>query len=379
MAKADLSDEQRKTLLKVLTDFTSGVKAAGSEAGAAMSFSFLTDRGFEGYAYDHGKHPGLDGSKPLTLLDHLGGNPLLAVVGRGKVSVKDYEDAISGLKKAYESLDEIVKDKLPGEEKEHYAKAKTDFLPLLERLNETTAKLFLPALADGQTALVLDAKWKSKQWSKAMPELEKAMPGPEIGFVFGVSDAASLRKALAEYRVIVNDALVKIRSWPGAEKFAGDFQIPELKSEKTKAGTLYSYPLPEELGMDAQVAPTAGLSDKVAVLTASKEHAERLLARNPLKVEGGPLADLDRPLVAAVYCDWAGIVDALSPWVEWGANEALESQGADMPAKTREGVVRQVRTVLSVLKCYSGASSATTLEDGVLTTHSESVFRDLEK
>ena len=131
--------------------------------------------------------------------------------------------------------------------------------------------------------------------------------------------------------------------------------------------------------MDAQVAPTAGLSDKVAVLTASKEHAERLLARNPLKVEGGPLADLDRPLVAAVYCDWAGIVDALSPWVEWGANEALESQGADMPAKTREGVVRQVRTVLSVLKCYSGASSATTLEDGVLTTHSESVFRDLEK
>jgi hypothetical protein len=379
MAKADLSEEQRKTLLKVLTDFTNGVQAAGSEAGAAMSFSFLTDRGFEGYAYDHGKHPGLDGSKPLTLLDHLGGNPLAAVVGRGKVSVKDYEDAVNGLKKAYGQLDEIVKDKLTGEDKERYAKGKADFLPLLERLNETTAKLFLPALADGQTALVLDAKWKSKQWSKAMPELETAMPGPEIGFVFGVSDAASLRKAMAEYRVIVNDALVKIRSWPGAEKFAGDFQIPELKSEKKKAGTLYFYPLPEELGMDAQVAPTAGLSDKVAVLTASKEHAERLLARKPLKVDGGPLADHDRPLVAAAYCDWAGIVDALSPWVEWGANKALESQGADMPAKTREGVVRQVRTVLEVLKCFSGATSATTLEDGVLTTHSESVFRDLEK
>jgi hypothetical protein len=379
MAKADLSEEQRKILLKELTDLTHSIQAAGSEVGAAMSFSFMTDRGFEGYAYDHGKHAGLDGSKPLTLLDHLGGNPLLAVVGRGKVSVKDYEEGVKRIKKAYEQLDEIVKDKLTGEDKERYAKGKADFLPLLERLNETTAKLFLPAMADDQCALVLDAKWKSKQWSKAMPELETAMPGPEIGLVFGVSDAESLRKAMAEYRVIVNDALTKIRTWPGAEKFAADFQIPEPKSLKEREMSLYFYPLPEEWGIDPQISPTAGLTDKVAVLTASKEHAERLLARRPLKVDGGPLADGKRPMVSAAYCDWEGIVDALTPWVELGTNKALESQQADMPAKTREGVVRQVRTVLQVLKCFRGATSATTLEDGVLTTHSEAVFRDLEK
>ena len=86
-------------------------------SGAAMSFSFMTDRGFEGYSYNHGKHIGLDGSKPLTLLEHLGGNPLVAVVARGKVSVKDYEEGIKQLKKAYEQLDEIAKDKLKGEER----------------------------------------------------------------------------------------------------------------------------------------------------------------------------------------------------------------------------------------------------------------------
>jgi hypothetical protein len=379
MAKADLSEEQRKAVLKDLTDFTKGVQAAGSEVGPTMAFSFMTDRGFEGYAYDHGKHAGLDGSKPLTLLDHLGGDPLVAVAARGKVSVKDYEEGVKKIKKAYGQLDEIAKDKLTGEDKERYEKGKADFLPLLERLNETTAKLFLPALADGQCALVLDAKWKSKRWSKAMPELETAMPGPEIGLVFGVSNAESLRKAMAEYRVIVNDALAKIRTWPGAEKFAGDFQIPEPKSLKEREMSLYFYPLPEEWGIDSQISPTAGLTDKVAVLTASKEHAERLLSRKPLKVDGGPLADGKRPMVSATYCDWAGIVDALTPWVELGTNKALESQQADMPAKTREGVVRQVRTVLQVLKCFHGATSATTLEDGVLTTHSEAVFRDLEK
>ena len=212
-----------------------------------------------------------------------------------------------------------------------------------------------------------------------MPELEKAMPAPEIGIVFGVSDADSLRKAMTEYREIINDTLVKIRSWPGAEKFAGDFQIPAPKSEKAKGGTLYYYSLPEELGLDPQVAPRAGLSDKVGVLTVSKEHAERLLAVKPLKVEGGPLADLSRPMVSAAYCDWAGIVDAFSPWVEFGTAKALEQAPGDMPEKEREGVVRQVRTVLQILKCFRGATSATTLEDGVLTTHSEAVFHDLDK
>ncbi len=379
LAKADLTNEQRKAILNNLTDLTSAVQAAGSEVGAAMSFSFLTDRGFEGYSYDYSKHAGLDSSKPLTLLDHLGGNPLMAVVARGKVSVKDYEEGIKGLVKAYEEMDEIAKDKLKGEDKERYAKAKTDFLPLLERLNKTTAKLFLPALEDGQCALVIDAKWKSKQWSKAMPELETALPAPEIGIVFGVSDAKALRKAMAEYREIVNDALAKIRTWPGATDFAGDFQIPKPESETTKVGKLYYYPLPEELKLDPQVAPMAGLSDKVAVLAASKAHAERLLADKPLKLTGGPLADAKQPMVSAAYLDWPGIVDAMWPWVDLGTMKAFESAPADMPEKTRESVMRQVKTGLQVLKCFRGATSATTLEDGVLTTHSESVFRDLEK
>jgi hypothetical protein len=379
LAKADLTEEQRKAILGSLGDFTKAVQTAGSEVGSAMSFSFLTDRGFEGYAYDYGKHAGLDGSKPLTLLDHLGGNPLMAAVARGKVSVKDYEEGIKGLKKAFEQADEIAKDKLKGEDKERYAKAKTDFLPLLERLNETTAKQFLPALEDGQCALVIDAKWKSKQWTKAMPELETAMPAPEIGIVFGVSDAKALRKAMAEYREIANDALAKIRTWPGAENFAGDFTIPEPKSEKTKVGTLYFYPLPEELGLDPQVAPMAGLSDKVAVIAASKAHAERLLADKPLKVMGGPLADHDRPMVAAGYLDWAAVMHLATPWVELGVNKALASQGDNMPEDVRKNLLPQVRTVLEFLECFRGATSATTLEDGVLTTHSESVFHDLEK
>ena len=84
LAKVDLTEEQRSDILKTLTEHDQGVQPPAPSVGAAMSFSFLTDRGYEGYDYDYGKHPGLDGSKPLTLLDHLGGTPLLAVVHAAK-------------------------------------------------------------------------------------------------------------------------------------------------------------------------------------------------------------------------------------------------------------------------------------------------------
>ncbi len=379
LAKADLTEAQRKAFLKDLADLNNGLKDSQPAAGAAMAFTFLTDRGYEGYAYDYGKHDDVDGSKPLTLLDHLGGSPLLAVVGRAKTSIEGYERVVKGIKKAYGRLDEIAMEKLTGDDKEHYVKAKADFLPLLERLDETTDKLLLPALADGQTGLVLDARWKSKRWAKALPETKAAMPMPEVGILVGVSDADRLRKAMADYRTILNEALTKIKAQPGGDKLVGDFRIPEPKSEKKEVGTLYSYPLPEEWGLDPQIEPTAGLTDDAAVVTASASYAERLLARKPLKVNGGPLADRKRPLAGASLIDWAGVVNALTPWAELAANEALDRQGADVPAKAREGVLRQVRTALTVLKCWRGTTAATYLEDGVLVTHHESVFRDLEK
>ncbi len=101
LARADLTEAQRKDLLKMLTDLRAGVANVEADAGAEMDFSFLTDRGYEGYGYDYGKHGGVDASKPLTLLNHLGGSPLLAVVGRVKVSPADYEKLARAVEEAF--------------------------------------------------------------------------------------------------------------------------------------------------------------------------------------------------------------------------------------------------------------------------------------
>ncbi len=151
--------------------------------------------------------------------------------------------------------------------------------------------MLLPSLADGQAGFVLDAKWKSKQWHADMPASDKALPMLELAFLVGVSDRELLERAMKSYAKLIEDALVKVKenAPPGAQPPLTKLPEPEVKT--AKAGKLYLWHLPEELKLDRRVAVTAGLSDKVGVVALSAEHAERLLARKPLKVEGGPLAD----------------------------------------------------------------------------------------
>jgi hypothetical protein len=381
LAKAGLPEDKRKLIEKDLTDLAGDVKTAIPEAGASVGFTFWTERGFESYAYDYNKYTHREGSRPLTLLDHVGGDPILAVVGRAKYDPVDYLKLVRWIQKAYGHADELLKDKLDDEQRKKYEEVSKAFLPLLKRLDQATGKLLAALGGDGQWALVLDARWTSRQWIDKLPGTDKLLPMLEPALVWGVGDAAELRKALAEYRAIANEMIAKVRELaPPGE--VPDFQIPEPKVEKRKAGTLYSFPLPADWGLDKQVVPTGGLSAKVGVLTLSHAQAERLLTARPLKTGGGPLADRNRPLVSAAYCNWPAFVDALAPWVELAIQQTpLPFQGSDPDSdegkKARADVLKQARTVLQVLKAFRGITSASYVEDGVLVTHSESVYQDL--
>lgn len=66
--------------------------------------------------------------------------------------------------------------KMPEKEQKKADEYIKTVLPLVKRLDKTTRELLYPALADGQTAFVLDAKLTSKQLQKNLPATEKPMP-----------------------------------------------------------------------------------------------------------------------------------------------------------------------------------------------------------
>ncbi len=375
---AGVPEERRKAIEKDVIDLAGEMKKGMPDPGAALAFAFLSERGYESYDYQHGQFPDRDGSKALTLLNHVGGDPILAVVGRSRGALEQYRSLSKWVRKAYGHVEPLIVEKLDKDQREQYEKGRDAFMPLLKRLDKATSEMLLPALADGQAGFVLDAKWKSKQWHKDMPASDKALPMLELGVIVGVSDADLLEKAMKSYTKIVEDALAKAREMaPPGE--VPPIKIPGPEVKTVKAGKLYLYPLPSEWKLDAQVAPTAGLSARVGVLALSAGHAERLLESKPLQIDGGPLSDAKRPLAGASYFRWPAFVDAVTPWILFGLEQGHAEKllpGAGDEKMAREQLFKQVRTVLDVLKVFRVSTSATYVEDGVLITHSETVVRD---
>lgn len=363
---ADLKPAQIARIKKDLEALAKEIKAALPEPGAALAFSFLSDRGYEGYSYSWAKDFTSDASKPLTLLNHVGGNPLFAVVGRSKTSPDEWTKFVRWVKTAHGYFEELGVPRMNAKEQDQYKEAMKAFLPLLRRFDEAMTKLILPALSDGQNGFVLDGKLSSKQWFPMLPPADKPLPILEPALIMGVSDADKLAQGADEVRKIINQIILEVRKLePNSQ--VPEFQIPAPKQMKLKAGTGYAWSLPAELGLESKVAPSAGMTNNVAAIGISMGHVERLLVATPLKVSGGPLADSKRPLSAAVYFDWAGCIDTLRPWVDYG----LALAGPQVPAE-------EIRAVLDILQCFRGHTSATYLEGGVTVTHSEEVFQDLK-
>ncbi len=128
-----------------------------------------------------------------------------------------------------------------------------------------------------------------------------------------------------------------------------DFKLPLAEKSEVKTGdtigSIYWYKLPGRAGIDSQLTPNAGLTPHVAVLSLAPKHTDGLLTAMPLVVTpDGPLSDRSKPLSSAVSFNWDGLVEALTPWVDFGmhhiAPEAAAALGgtlflSDDEAKTQ--------------------------------------------
>lgn len=370
LAQSKLKPNQQARLKKDLAELEQDLKKYLPEPGALLDFSFLTAGGWESYRYDHGLNPQADPSRPLDILNHAGGTPLLLAAGRGKVSLEGWNVLTKwqGVILAY--FEEFVAPQMNPKNRKQFAQAVKVLKPLWERFDQTTRKELIPALADGQWALLVDAKQTGKQWFKGMPPARKPVPLLEPALVVGLSDAAAARRAFAEYRVILNDLRKEL---PKIDPEKTGFAIPAPQLRNVKAGELYFYPLPADLELDPRILPNVGVSDKVAVLALTQEHSERLFAPAPLQTEGFLMKHRQRPLSGVTYIHWAGLVDVTASWID----NVVEDAAKKADAGQVEDIFKQVRAAFDLLRVFRCSSSISYVENGVEVTHSETRVRDL--
>lgn len=381
------------------------VKQKVPEPGSYSAYSYTTPEGYESYSYGWSGESALDASQNLSIVNHVGGNPIGFYAARGKSDPQDIEDLATFVSRLAYYGEQFALGQLNESQTEVYEKLKADFLPLVERFGQATREKLVPAFADNQSALVLDAKSKSDSWHMAMPPTDTELPMLELGVVMGVSDAGLVKEAFAEYFDIaqtVLDQLHQASTGELSDVFPNPVPAIELakpSSKDVEGGTVYYYALPQQTGLDKQLAPNAGLSETILVGSLLPRFSARLLADTSLEAQG-PLANTDRPLGAAFLLDFAGLVDAISPWVDYATKltmqvstqaEGAQAQGfprAKPPAgaggmpmnmNPAAGLAKQADQLIEVLKCFRGVSGVTYKEGDAMVTHSQWRFEDLQK
>ncbi|MBN1590519.1 MAG: hypothetical protein JW888_13470 [Pirellulales bacterium] len=371
LPKLELTEDEATQIRKDAKELAKTIKQKMPVVGAVSGVSFLSDRGIESFNYNWGTQPGLDGTKALGLLTHVGGSPILAVVSRSKISLEDYDLAIKWLKKGYGYFREYGVPNLDEGDREEFEKVAKSAEPILAHLDRTNREKLLPAL-DGQFGLVVDGKLTSKQFLKTLPATDQSMPMAEPAVVLGLRDADLMRGALVQYWDIIREtvgAAAEINSE------VDEAALPEPEVIDATDGELFVFVPPEACPVDPQITPNVGLGNGVCVFSMSQAHTERLLKTTPLSV-GGVLGDPDQPMAVAVVFDWAGLLRAGRPWIELGVEKVLEARLG--PGSVGQKARTQVRTAIELLSVFRSVTSKAYFENGTMVIHTLVEIRDVD-
>jgi hypothetical protein len=391
---AEVDDAKRAALVNEIRGLGEEIKKYMPAPGDTSIVTFLTSRGYEAYQYRFSPQPMWDSTRPLTILEHVGGDPTLFVAARSTDDAEDYEGAVEWITRIAKLVEQIAESKADPEAWQRYQQYRDRAVALLERLDRANREHLIPAFKDSQSAIVLDTTAQSEQWSNQIPKSPKPLPMFELAIVMSVSDAGHLRQGVKEYIDVLRDAMALAREIDPDE--VPEFELPEPERQTLAAGgTVYVYPLPEEWGIDKQIAVNAGLNDTTAVISSSPATTERLLSEAPIQVNTS--LNLKRPAAVASHVQFADFVNTVRPWIDYGFDVAtgklkleIEEEDADAESENETNeqqaamvmqmgfVMPQIQQFLTFTTALRSASSVTYEDDGVWITHSETHIEDLK-
>ncbi len=387
MKAADAGENAAKEVTTWLDGLTEEYVKRLPKMGAWLSFSFMTPNGYEGYTWFWSNGFPLDASKPLSTLEHAGGNPLAVAVSR----IKSDPTLIPMLRKVctegWAMLTKYATTEMDDEELEKFDAVSEKLLPLADELATILSDKFVASLADGQVGFVLDAKATTGKLHADLPSAAEPLPLPELAIVLPLADRKLFVDGLNDFFAWGDKVVAAMRAID-EDSVPEGYRIPEPEKKKVDSGTVWSFNV-ADAGLDKQIAPSIGVGDSTAVFALVANHADRLLAAAPLKT-GGKLATFAKPLASASAVDLPGVVDMIEPWVvyftRYGCVMADEGEvdserrlSADDETEEAAEALTHVRVALEVVRCMRTAVSEMTTEDGAVVTHWQNHIEDLPK
>ena len=375
------ADEARQSLGKV----AEGYKRRLPVPGPWMSFSYLSEQGYEGYVWDWSKNLPFDGSKRLELLEHTGGAPLAAAAFRVKNDPGQFDDFASWADMGWSFFRTYLLPKAESDQREVFEEVDEHVAPLGATFAGIMRNKILPALADGQIAFVIDGKSTTKRPHAALPSAAEPLPLMEPAIVLGLDDPKLFREGMSDLFELADELVDAVREI-NPDAVPAEYRVPEPVKTKVEGGALWSFPLANS-GLDDKVQPSIGVGDDAAVLSFIPVQAGRLLLETRLET-GSQLSKFEEPLVGATALDFAGLVDAVQPWIVYltrygcaqqrdGSVDPESELGPDDENEQAKDALAQAKVVFEAIKSLRAAVSETSFQSDAMVTHWQNVIRDM--
>lgn len=362
--------EESEGIAKVISDqaaedvveFGRDLQKFQSKPGAHLGYSLMTADGLDRVSYNWSEHPERDGSQPLTILDHVGGHPLLVVAGRKAYRPEVYEFRSKWLTRTWWYINKGVLAFYPegANERFIYAAIQDQIRPHLIEFDRITRELFVPAFSDGQAALVIDAVDLREEPNELIKEDFPTYPYlPQVGLIWGISDREKLVEACDGYRKALNQLLVKASVMsPDDEE---PIVIPKPTAEEVEGGTLYHQDLKKMIAEgenEIPVLPVGVISDTLAAITSDKNFAMKVLESNKLDIDV-PETRLDQAMSCFSYVDLERFWSLLKPRLLEDVEQKVEA------GEMNEERAEFARAFWDVVTQLKSVTSTTVHEDDV--------------
>jgi hypothetical protein len=177
------------------------------------TFSFLTQTGSEVWSHTRTEDVLFDASKPLDVLEHVGGDPMMLVAFRLQDRPEYFATARRIVRKVKNYLDLIPQmEDMSQSQRDAWEVGLDRGWPLVVELADIWEKQFLPSMKDGQHAWVLHGgDMTSKQWLKDMPESNTPLAIPEAATITGLSDRKGMSDAWTSLFELFDKSLALVR------------------------------------------------------------------------------------------------------------------------------------------------------------------------
>ena len=330
------------------------------------NFSFLTKTGSEVWSHARTENVLFDASKPLDVLEHVGGDPMMLLAFRLQDHPEYFATARRIVRKVKDYLDLVPEmDSLSASERDAWEVGLDRGWPLVVQLADIWEKQFMPAMKDGQHAWVLQGgSMSSKQWYKDMPESSKPLAIPEIATITGLSDRQAMSDAWTSLFDLFDKSLELVRELE-PNSVSDDYSIPKPVPVETKVGEKYTLPIPDDCPVPKNLAPQVVLTDRYMISTYSEQQSESLVKTLDLSIAKS-LVSSKQACASVSYLDLGRLVTFVKPWIAYAIettkgsldDDIIESQ-ANMPALKGSDVL----DLLTALGSAGQFASVTTNSD----------------